>query len=39
VSEVYERQATALDAIHAGAEVREQVFGKNFDRLFPVSTV
>ncbi len=37
VSDVYERQSTALDAIHGGVEVRERVFGKNFDTLFPVS--
>jgi predicted TIM-barrel fold metal-dependent hydrolase len=35
VSDVYERQVTALDEIDASAEMREQVFGGNFDRIFP----
>ena len=39
VSDVYERQSTALDAIHAEAAAREQVFGRNFDRLFPMTAV
>jgi predicted TIM-barrel fold metal-dependent hydrolase len=35
VRDVYERQAAALDEIGAGADVREKIFGANFDRLFP----
>lgn len=34
VAGVYEQQAAALDEIGAGAEVREKIFGGNFDRLF-----
>src|SRR5713226_6278980 len=34
VSEVYEQQSSALDELGVGAEVREKVFGANFDRLF-----
>jgi len=37
VTSVYEAQTAALDEIGAGAEVREKVFGGNFDRLFPIS--
>jgi predicted TIM-barrel fold metal-dependent hydrolase len=39
VSDIHQRQSTALDAIDAGADVREQVFGKNFERLFPATAV
>ena len=35
VRDVYERQSAALDEIGAGADVREKIFGANFDRLFP----
>jgi uncharacterized protein len=35
VREVYERQSAALDEIGATAAQREQIFGRNFDRLFP----
>jgi predicted TIM-barrel fold metal-dependent hydrolase len=35
VSAVYEAQSAALDEIGASAEVREKVFGGNFDRIFP----
>jgi predicted TIM-barrel fold metal-dependent hydrolase len=37
VTEVYERQCEALDETHASAELREKIFGGNFDRLFPTS--
>src|SRR5262249_33025417 len=35
VTEVFERQRSALDEAGAGADVKEKVFGGNFDRLFP----
>lgn len=35
VSSVFEQQSSALDEIGATAEVREKIFGGNFDRLFP----
>jgi len=35
VSDAYERQSEALDAAGAGADVRERIFGGNFDTLFP----
>ena len=35
VSQVYEQQASALDELEIGAEARERLFGRNFDRLFP----
>jgi uncharacterized protein len=35
VGDVYERQSAALDEIGAGTEVREKIFGANFERLFP----
>src|SRR5439155_4173598 len=35
VMDVYERQSSALDEIGASAEVREKIFGGNFDRVFP----
>lgn len=35
VKDVYARQSAALDELHVGAEVREKIFGGNFDRLFP----
>lgn len=34
VSAVFGEQASALDAIGAGTDVREKIFGGNFDRLF-----
>jgi len=34
VSEVYEQQSSALDEIGASTDVREKIFGGNFDRLF-----
>ena len=34
VMDVYEQQSTALDEIGASAEVREKIFGGNFDRVF-----
>jgi predicted TIM-barrel fold metal-dependent hydrolase len=34
VSDVYEQQSSALDELGVSAEVREQIFGGNFDRLF-----
>jgi hypothetical protein len=35
VATVYEQQSAALDEIGASAEVREKIFGGNFDRIFP----
>jgi hypothetical protein len=32
--DVYERQSAALDDLNASAEVRQKIFGDNFDRLF-----
>jgi len=37
VKEVFEQQSSALDEIGAAPEVREKVFGGNFDRLFPLA--
>ena len=34
VSDVYEQQSSALDELGASTEVREKIFGGNFDRLF-----
>src|SRR5262249_15691819 len=36
VADVYEKQSSALDEIGATAEVRDKIFGGNFDRVFPV---
>ena len=35
VKDVYDRQAAALDALGASADVQAKIFGGNFDRLFP----
>ena len=35
VREVYEQQAVALDALGVGNGIKEQIFGRNFDRVFP----
>ena len=35
VRDVYEQQSAVLDALEVEADVRERVFGGNFDRLFP----
>ena len=35
VKDVYEQQSAALDDIGASAEVREKIFGGNFNRVFP----
>jgi predicted TIM-barrel fold metal-dependent hydrolase len=35
VKDVHDQQSAALDELHVGAEVREKIFGGNFDRLFP----
>jgi predicted TIM-barrel fold metal-dependent hydrolase len=35
VTDVYERQSSALDELGASNEVREKIFGRNFDRVFP----
>jgi len=35
VRDVHERQSEALDEIGASTEVREKLFGANFDRIFP----
>jgi hypothetical protein len=37
VSEVHETQSAALDEIGASEEVRDKIFSRNFDRLFPPS--
>jgi hypothetical protein len=37
VSDVYAQQSAALDQLNASAEVREKIFGGNFDRLFPLA--
>jgi predicted TIM-barrel fold metal-dependent hydrolase len=34
VMDVYEQQSTALDEMGVGMEVREKIFGGNFDRVF-----
>ena len=34
VMDVYERQSAVLDELNASAEVRQKIFGDNFDRLF-----
>lgn len=36
VRDVYEQQSSALDELGVSAEVREKVFGGNFDRVFPI---
>jgi hypothetical protein len=35
VRDVHEQQSAALDESGAGADVRDKIFGSNFDRLFP----
>ena len=35
VKDVHDQQSAALDDIGASAEVREKIFGGNFDRVFP----
>jgi predicted TIM-barrel fold metal-dependent hydrolase len=35
VKEVFEQQSAALDQTGAGKDVREKIFGGNFDRMFP----
>jgi len=35
VRDVYEQQSSALDEIGASADVREKIFGGNFERVFP----
>jgi predicted TIM-barrel fold metal-dependent hydrolase len=35
VRDVHEQQSAALDEIGASSQAREQIFGGNFDRLFP----
>ena len=37
VMDVYEQQSAALDEMRVSAEVREKIFGGNFDRVFPTS--
>jgi predicted TIM-barrel fold metal-dependent hydrolase len=34
VMDVYEQQSAALDEVHVSVEVREKIFGGNFDRVF-----
>jgi predicted TIM-barrel fold metal-dependent hydrolase len=36
VSDVFEAQSSALDEMGAAPDVREKIFGGNFDRLFPL---
>jgi predicted TIM-barrel fold metal-dependent hydrolase len=36
VKDVYDQQSAALDELNVGADVREKIFGGNFERLFPV---
>ena len=36
VSDVYEQQSSALDEIGASTEVREKIFGGNFDLIFRI---
>jgi uncharacterized protein len=36
VQDVHEQQSRALDEIGASVEVREKIFGGNFDRVFPL---
>ena len=38
VGDVYEQQRLALDEIGASADVRDKVFGANFDRMFPATS-
>jgi predicted TIM-barrel fold metal-dependent hydrolase len=35
VRDVYEQQSAALDELGASADVRDKIFGANFERLFP----
>jgi uncharacterized protein len=35
VKDVYDQQSAALDTIGVGADVKDKIFGGNFDRLFP----
>ena len=35
VTDVYEKQSSALDEIGASAEARDKIFGGNFERVFP----
>jgi predicted TIM-barrel fold metal-dependent hydrolase len=37
VADVHRQQSAALDELGVSAEVREKVFGGNFDRIFPAS--
>ena len=37
VSNVYEQQNAALDELGASTDVREKIFGGNFQRVFPAS--
>jgi uncharacterized protein len=34
VMDVYEQQSAALDEVHVSVDVREKIFGGNFDRVF-----
>jgi len=35
VKDVYDQQSAALDELDVGADVRDKIFGGNFERLFP----
>ncbi len=37
IKDVYEQQSSALDELGAGADVKQKIFGGNFDRGFPRS--
>src|SRR2546428_5740341 len=39
VAEVYERQSAALDEAGASGDVKEKIFGGNFERLFALNSV
>ena len=39
VRDVHEQQSAALDEIGASTEVKEKIFGGNFDRLFPAPSL
>ena len=37
VGDVFERQSAALEELGVAADVKEQIFGGNFDRIFPLT--
>jgi uncharacterized protein len=38
VADVFERQSAALEELGVATDVKEQIFGGNFDRLFKLAT-